>query len=160
MGGCLTASPGVPFRPSAKTRCGSAGSGTCTPIVLRHARRTRSRPTARFSASGAAKVRRHLALNTRPVLAIGMPERDDFKVLASRTVVDEVAGSRQIQATRFGIAGVFDQGADARLLNQRFECGIQVRAYGSWRCGAVLSPPGSGGVNLPLSPWLDTNEQR
>jgi hypothetical protein len=46
-----------------------------------------------------------------------MPERDDFKVLASRTVVDEVAGSRQVQTTRFGIAGVFDQGADARPLN-------------------------------------------
>ena len=39
-------------------------------------------------------VRRHFALNARPVLATGMPECDDFKVLASRTVVDEVAGSR------------------------------------------------------------------
>ena len=105
-------------------------------------------------------VRRHCALNARPVLATGMPERDDFKVLASRTVVDEVAGSRQVQAPRFGIAGVFDQGADARLLNQCFECGLQVGANGSWRCKAVLAPSSSGGINLPLSPWLDTNEQR
>ena len=87
-----------------------------------------------------------------------MPERDDFEVLASRTVVDEVAGSRQVQATRFGITGVFDQGADARLINQCFECGLQVRANGSWRCKAVLAPPNRGGINLPLSPWLDTNE--
>ena len=87
-----------------------------------------------------------------------MPERDDVKVLASRTVVYEVAGSRQVQTTRFGIAGVFDQGADARLLSQCFECGLQVRANGSRRCKAVLALPNRGGINLPLSPWLDTNE--
>jgi len=87
-----------------------------------------------------------------------MPECDDFKVLASRTVVDEVAGSRQVQTARFGIAGIFDQGADAWPLNQCFKCGLQVRANGSRRCKAVLAPLNSGGINLPLSPWLDTNE--
>ena len=43
-------------------------------------------------------------------------------------------------------------------LTQCFECGLQVRANGSRRRKAVLAPPNRGGVNLPLSPWLDTNE--
>ena len=103
---------------------------------------------------------RLLALNARPGLATGMPERDDFKVLSSRTAVDEVAGSRQVQAARFRVPRIFHKGADAWLLNQCFECALQVRANGSWRTKAIFAPPSSGGFNLPLSPWLDTNKQR
>ena len=94
------------------------------------------------------------------MLTTGVPECHDFEVLSSRTVIDEVSCSGQVQTTGFGIPCVLDTCSYAWLLDQCFKRGLQVRTDCSGRYGAVLFPPSRGSLDLPLSPGLDAYGQR
>lgn len=86
-----------------------------------------------------------------------MPGGHNFEVLASRTVVEEVLSSREVQAARCRIPGVFDPCPDAGSFGQRVKGRLEVGSNGSRRRRPVLAPPGSGGFNLPRGPGLDAD---
>lgn len=98
--------------------------------------------------------------DTWPLLSTCVPEGHNFEEPSARAVVDEVLGSRQIQATRFRAPGVLDPCPDSGLFDQGAERRLKIDSYRSRRRGPVLAPPSGGGFDLPLRSKLDTKDQR
>ena len=88
------------------------------------------------------------ALQHGTAAAIGMPEREHHELAFFDSVLDKVANAAKVQATNPRDPCIGHLRADARLLNEHAERGLEVFAQSLRRRRPVLRPPVVGPLDL------------
>ena len=101
-----------------------------------------------------------IASHSRPMLAGGVPEGNDFEKLSLGTVVRKVLRPHKVEASDFRVSRTLDSVPDARLLNKRLERLFEVGFNRTRRSEPIFAPPLSRAMNLPQRLRLDTNYER
>ena len=91
--------------------------------------------------------------------ATGMPECDDLQVRPRYAVVQEIAYSREIQPSDLLWPGRLYLRTNPGLFDEDRKGRLQILTYGTGCGQAILGPPFSGSLDLPLSAWLDSSDE-